>query len=508
MGIQSLLQFLKPLLIDKHISEYSGQRIAIDSYCWLHKAVYSCGRDLIQGKNTKRHIDYCVKKALELRKIGVEPVMVFDGAPMPCKADTNHDRRQTRQEAMDKAVALDEAGNIREAEKFYSKAVSVTPDMANELIEELKSYGIECITAPYEADAQLAYLYKIGYVSAVISEDSDLLVFGCEKVLYKFDTAGGGSLKEMDLRNLHKLTQYNMKNWNHEQFMMMCILAGCDYLKSFKNVGIKTAYKIISQTIELDRIAAKLKIEPSIREDYQKQFLKAVYAFKFHRVYDPFQRKMVMLNEMDVERIMREIGDLDFLGRDLEPELARMVAESEVHPLTKNPFRAGLKRKYEDNFPMSYKKFKPNQPSNVYQQIRAVKNFNESEYHADSQDSEIPTPNYQTQIRPIQLKPLMRKPPIVLKMKKKSWDIEAEINEIRNALTKNDDEEENNEEKQDTQESQSAISTVLLPFATNREECNQSQIDRIESQEFLGSKKQLILQNKCILGVKTKSANN
>lgn len=36
--------------------------------------------------------------------------------------------------------------------------------------------------APYEADSQLAYLSKEGIVDLVITEDSDLLVFGCEKV--------------------------------------------------------------------------------------------------------------------------------------------------------------------------------------------------------------------------------------------------------------------------------------------------------------------------------------
>jgi len=36
--------------------------------------------------------------------------------------------------------------------------------------------------APYEADAQLAYLQKEGLVDLVITEDSDMLVFGCKRV--------------------------------------------------------------------------------------------------------------------------------------------------------------------------------------------------------------------------------------------------------------------------------------------------------------------------------------
>ena len=36
--------------------------------------------------------------------------------------------------------------------------------------------------APFEADAELAYLSKSGHVDAVLTEDSDLLAYGCKKV--------------------------------------------------------------------------------------------------------------------------------------------------------------------------------------------------------------------------------------------------------------------------------------------------------------------------------------
>lgn len=55
---------------------------------------------------------------------------------------------------------------------------------------------MECIVAPYEADAQLAYLQKEGIVDLVITEDSDLLVFGCQRVLFKMDESGKGKLIE------------------------------------------------------------------------------------------------------------------------------------------------------------------------------------------------------------------------------------------------------------------------------------------------------------------------
>jgi exonuclease-1 len=38
------------------------------------------------------------------------------------------------------------------------------------------------IVSPYESDAQLAFLVKQGYADVAITEDSDLLVYGCKEV--------------------------------------------------------------------------------------------------------------------------------------------------------------------------------------------------------------------------------------------------------------------------------------------------------------------------------------
>lgn len=50
----------------------------------------------------------------------------------------------------------------------------------------LRSESIEFVVAPYEADAQLAYLSALeadkGGISAVITEDSDLVAYGCPTV--------------------------------------------------------------------------------------------------------------------------------------------------------------------------------------------------------------------------------------------------------------------------------------------------------------------------------------
>lgn len=49
---------------------------------------------------------------------------------------------------------------------------------------------VDILVAPYESDAQLAFLTKTNKAYAVITEDSDLIPFGCERVrfmLYFFE---------------------------------------------------------------------------------------------------------------------------------------------------------------------------------------------------------------------------------------------------------------------------------------------------------------------------------
>jgi exonuclease-1 len=65
------------------------------------------------------------------------------------------------------------------------KSIDVTPEMAYILIQELKRCGIEYVVAPYEADAQMAFLDKMGAVSAIVTEDSDMILFGCRRVFSK-----------------------------------------------------------------------------------------------------------------------------------------------------------------------------------------------------------------------------------------------------------------------------------------------------------------------------------
>ena len=52
MGITGLIPFLSKSSRRANIKEYSGQAVAIDAYCWLHKGAFSCADKLVMNEPT------------------------------------------------------------------------------------------------------------------------------------------------------------------------------------------------------------------------------------------------------------------------------------------------------------------------------------------------------------------------------------------------------------------------------------------------------------------------
>lgn len=242
MGISGLLPALKAVQRPAVLGDYNGKRAAIDTYCWLHRAAYSCSRELCQGVPTRRHIDYVLNRIGLLKRNGVTPVMIFDGGRLPSKADEEKSREKSRNEQREKALAHLRAGNQSAANECFQRAVDITPAVAATVIQALKEEGVECIVAPYEADAQMAYLSRIEYVDLIITEDSDLLAYGAHTILFKLDKLGAGvEIRYQDIM----MKDVSFVGFTRDQFLEMCILSGCDYLPSVSGIGVKKAHGYI-----------------------------------------------------------------------------------------------------------------------------------------------------------------------------------------------------------------------------------------------------------------------
>ena len=97
MGIKGLLKFLKGAERDVHIQSFRGQTVAIDGYCWLHRGAHSCLVELaMKSKKIEELplIGFCMKRISLLRKNDVTPIVVFDGASLPMKANIEKERKE------------------------------------------------------------------------------------------------------------------------------------------------------------------------------------------------------------------------------------------------------------------------------------------------------------------------------------------------------------------------------------------------------------------------------
>nr|XP_011727771.1 exonuclease 1 isoform X3 [Macaca nemestrina] len=242
MGIHGLLQFIKEASEPIHVRKYKGQVVAVDTYCWLHKGAIACAEKLAKGEPTDRYVGFCMKFVNMLLSHGIKPILVFDGCTLPSKKEVERSRRERRQANLLKGKQLLREGKVSEARECFTRSVNITHAMAHKVIKAARSQGVDCLVAPYEADAQLAYLNKAGIVQAIITEDSDLLAFGCKKVILKMDQFGNGL--EIDQARLGMCRQLG-DIFTEEKFRYMCILSGCDYLSSLRGIGLAKACKVL-----------------------------------------------------------------------------------------------------------------------------------------------------------------------------------------------------------------------------------------------------------------------
>ncbi|WVO21750.1 uncharacterized protein IAS62_003062 [Cryptococcus decagattii] len=336
MGISGLLPLLKEVSVNGHISEFKGKKLAVDGYVWLHKGAFGCAEDLVKGKKSTKFVDYAMYRVRFLRHHGIEPFLVFDGGPLPAKKGTEVSRAKSRLENLEKARSLEAQGRLKEAKEAYTRCVDVTPEMAYQLIKALRAENVDYVVAPYEADAQLCFLEREGYVDGIITEDSDLLVFGCKQVIFKLDKDGQCVWIHRD--RLAKVREFPMHGWTDMHFRRMAMLSGCDYLDSIPGIGIKTAHRLMRRFNSVEKLLQHIRLEGAylIPPTYLADFAQAELAFLYQRVYDPSLGRLVHLNPLPPTTTGFQLGEggEKWVGVDVEEGLARRMARGDVHPET------------------------------------------------------------------------------------------------------------------------------------------------------------------------------
>jgi len=250
MGIQHLNRYLKEKCnadainrdAIRHISfnDLRGKRIAVDTSIYMYK--FSAEGALIDN----------MYQMIALFKLnGIIPYFVFDGKPPQQKYELLKIRKEEKIIAEEKFKQLnsklaeitdyEEKREINgELDSLRRKFVKLSmADMEN-VKKLIDLCGVSYCVAEGEADKLCAKLVLTKTVYACLSEDMDLFVYGCPRVL-RYISLLKSSFVMYDFKKILECLQLNM-----EDFRKICVISGTDYnytATKSKNINL---YKTIT----------------------------------------------------------------------------------------------------------------------------------------------------------------------------------------------------------------------------------------------------------------------
>lgn len=218
---------------------YKYKKIAIDMYVVFHKYVMDeeiAKSMTLNGSVYIEHYYELVRKYLQtFIDNGFEIYLVYDGNQMKYKI-TEDDRAQKRLGCFIKEEWLGAVEILPQQMFNFENYIKFHPFM-----KDNQPINVPFIVAPFEADAQLAYLFKQGIVNSVLTNDSDLIIYGVKHILMirksgieTYDTEEDAGKEAITINQI-----------SLEKLWLFGFLIGCDYAKGIKGIGIVKAFKII-----------------------------------------------------------------------------------------------------------------------------------------------------------------------------------------------------------------------------------------------------------------------
>jgi flap endonuclease-1 len=248
MGIKHLNRFLKEEAKNSikviSLSEISGKKIAIDISIYMYK--YASDDILIENM-------YSMLSTF--RYYNIIPIFIFDGKPPDEKKELLIKRRKDKKDALIEYNILKKKLELNEELDDYTKQeiinsmdmlkrkfVHIGKNEIEKVKQLIRAYGATYFDAPGEADELCALLTLKEQVWGCLSEDMDMFVYGCTRVIRYFSLLNHTAIlydtKGM-LENLG-ITQKELRE--------ICILSGTDYNMnlSYNNKSNINLYTILN----------------------------------------------------------------------------------------------------------------------------------------------------------------------------------------------------------------------------------------------------------------------
>lgn len=310
MGIPGLIQLLKDSSTPVHLSKFTGKRVAIDGFSLIYRGCYSTAFELNQGIDTVGYLRFIDKMVELFKKYSLEVYFVFDGFGIGHKSGTEKERSVRKEQNKQKGLELLASGQGSEARKYLKRSLNISEQILGNVIDYIEMLGgVKVMVAPYEADAQIAFLFKEGLVDFAISEDSDLLVYGCDNIFLKITDKGYGVYLSLgELAKDQKKREQTVKDvaaqkfigFNEENRVHVALLAGNDYKAKVKGLGLKGAIELVVSNKDFPELIEKLKNQSrfELPSNFKEHTEEVFNIFRYQRIYNPKTKSLGTLNPL------------------------------------------------------------------------------------------------------------------------------------------------------------------------------------------------------------------
>lgn len=176
------------------------------------------------------------------------PIFIFDGKPINEKNSLLQIRKNNKLKAKNEYFKLkskikntnnEESIKLnKELLKLEKKCISITKQDIFNVKCLLRHMNIYYYNAPFESDSICAKFVINNIAYACLSDDMDLFVYGCTRVLRNLNVSNS-SVVLYDYIKILKSLKINDNN-----FKKMCILSGTDYNINNNNVPLYKGYKL------------------------------------------------------------------------------------------------------------------------------------------------------------------------------------------------------------------------------------------------------------------------
>ena len=227
MGIKFLNRFIQSQCHTSvkhiHLSELNNKKIVVDTSIYMYR--FAADNTLLENFYLMISI---------FRKYNIIPLFVFDGKPPKEKQELLKKRRQDKQLAENKyndlKLGLENINTETEKKELMNKLdtlkknfVKITHTDIENVKLLLQAYGISYLDAPGEADKLCAKMVCKNKAHACLSEDMDLFVYGCPRVL-RYLSLLKKNVILYDMKGILSELKLSM-----DEFKYICIVSGTDY---------------------------------------------------------------------------------------------------------------------------------------------------------------------------------------------------------------------------------------------------------------------------------------